>query len=385
MLQDLEARSQPSRRQTPTKSPYENLRPVRYGRGGSSRLLIALLAVLVLTAAGAAGYFWLERDGMLSSLWPSAPGGDKTAPASAARAVTGESAPAAPRAVSPSASADKAAVGSAITSEAAPAHEPKRPTPAAAAAKKGVAGATSSTERKDKSSAKVSPAGPEAAPKAPGARTGAKKPDSTGAGDKAVVEKKLKPVTPQEEAERLYREAAHLVQQGRADDARAALQSALAANSAHVKARELSAGLALQTGRWREAHELLVAGMAQSPRHYPFAQLLARMHVEQGAEAQAVSVLENARAAGAHDIELLAFLATLYQRAGNHANAIKTFREAIAQRPADGRSWLGLGISLEAEKNWTEAAEAYRRALGSGVLDAKLMHYAQQRLAAIKQ
>jgi len=94
-------------------------------------------------------------------------------------------------------------------------------------------------------------------------------------------------------------------------------------------------------------------------------------------------VLEKVRAEGANQPEYLALLATLYQRAGRQADAVETYRQALGQRPQEGRWWLGLGISLEAQKNWTAAGEAYQRAKAS-VLDPKLARYAEQRLGALK-
>jgi len=58
--------------------------------------------------------------------------------------------------------------------------------------------------------------------------------------------------------------------------------------------------------------------------------------------------------------------------------------KALGIRPQEGRWWLGLAISLEAEKNLPAAAEAYQRAKAS-VLDPKLARYAEQRLTALKK
>ena len=92
----------------------------------------------------------------------------------------------------------------------------------------------------------------------------------------------MKPLSPQDKAESQYRLAATNLQQNRVSEAENHLRAALAAQPAHVKARELLAGLALQGGRWREAQSLLEQGVAQHPQHYPFAQLLARSYVDRG-------------------------------------------------------------------------------------------------------
>ncbi len=201
---------------------------------------------------------------------------------------------------------------------------------------------------------------------------------------KAVLEKKLKPLTPEERAESEYRLAATALQQRRTGEAESRLRAALAAQPSHVKARELLAGLALQGGRWREAQSLLEQGVTLNPNHYPFAQLLARSYVDHGQEQKALELLEKSRAAAGTDPEYLAFLATLYQRAGRQDDAARNFSEALKQRPREGRWWLGLAISLEAVEKWKESAEAYERATASGSLDKQLLRYSQQRLAVVK-
>jgi MSHA biogenesis protein MshN len=201
---------------------------------------------------------------------------------------------------------------------------------------------------------------------------------------KTVLEKKVKPLSPQDKAESQYRLAATNLQQNRVSEAENHLRAALAAQPAHVKARELLAGLALQGGRWREAQSLLEQGVAQHPQHYPFAQLLARSYVDRGQDLKALSLLEKSRDAAGTDAEYFAFLATLYQRAGRHGDAVKSFTEAVTLRPQEGRWWLGFAISLEATEQWKASGEAYQRAAASGSLDKQLLQYAQQRLTAIK-
>ncbi len=201
---------------------------------------------------------------------------------------------------------------------------------------------------------------------------------------KKVLEKKLKPLTPEERAESEYRLAAGALQQKRTGEAESRLRTALQAQPSHAKARELLAGLALQGGRWREAQSLLEQGVALNPNHYPFAQLLARSYVDHGQEKKALELLEKSRAAADGDPEYLAFLATLYQRAGRQDDAARNFSEALKSRPQEGRWWLGFAISLEAIEKWKESAEAYQRAAASGSLDKQLLQYSQQRLAIVK-
>ncbi|MBI3778350.1 MAG: tetratricopeptide repeat protein [Gammaproteobacteria bacterium] len=202
--------------------------------------------------------------------------------------------------------------------------------------------------------------------------------------DNGVMDKKLKPLSPEERAESEYRQAASLLQKGRAAEAEKRLRAALNISPEHAASRELLAGLALQNGRWHEAQQILEQGIEKVPAHYPFALLLARIQIEHGTDQKALAVMEGSQRAGAGSADYMAFLGELYRRVGNHAEAIKAYTEAIKLNPQEGRSWVGMGISLESAQDWKAAGEAYQRAIETGSLDDGLLNYARQRLTAVK-
>ncbi|MDO8705830.1 MAG: LysM peptidoglycan-binding domain-containing protein [Sulfuricaulis sp.] len=203
--------------------------------------------------------------------------------------------------------------------------------------------------------------------------------------DSGMMDKKVRPLSSDDKAETEYRQAVNLLQKGRASDAEKHLKSALEISAEHTGARELLSGLALQRGHWREAEQILEQGVEKVPAYYPFAQLLARVYVEHGADQKALTAMEASRQAGAGNADYMGFLAALYQRAGKHQEAITTYTEAIKLASAEGRSWLGMGISLEAIQNWNAAGEAYQRAIDTGALDDNLLNYARQRLTVVKK
>lgn len=205
-----------------------------------------------------------------------------------------------------------------------------------------------------------------------------------GAVNSAVMDKKIKPLSADEKAEGEFRQAVDLLQKGRSYEAEKYLRSALNFSAEHTKARELMAGLMLQNGHWREAEQSLEQGVEKVPAYYPFAQLLARIYVEHGSDQKALATMEASREAGSGNADFMDFLALLYQRTGNQPEAIKAYTEALKLNPQEGRSWLGMGISLEAVQDWNAAGAAYQRAIDSGVLDDKLLQYARQRLVALK-
>jgi len=203
------------------------------------------------------------------------------------------------------------------------------------------------------------------------------------AAEPARIEKTERKPSPEELAENAYRDAARAHASGNPAEAERLLKALLVSAPKYTRARELLAGIQLDGGRWLEAQDTLEQGVTLAPEHLPFRYSLARLYLEHGSAAQAEKLLEDARRAGHTDPELHAFLAALQQRGGRHAEAAKSYREALALRPEEGRWWLGLGISLEAQQEGASAQEAYRRALGSGRLAANLARYAEDRLKAL--
>jgi MSHA biogenesis protein MshN len=187
------------------------------------------------------------------------------------------------------------------------------------------------------------------------------------------------PLTPAEQAENMYRDAVQRVRQLRTADAEQQLRSALALDPKHVHARETLAALLVEQGRWLEAEALLEEGLGLRPDQVSFGFLLARLYVEQGRDTAGLQMLERLRPHAGGDADFTAFLATLEQRTGRHADAIGHYQQATSARPAEGRWWAGLGISLEAENQRDAARAAYERA-SALALDPRLAEYVAERL-----
>ena len=204
--------------------------------------------------------------------------------------------------------------------------------------------------------------------------------DGTGGGQ---IQMKVIPLTAGQVAENAYRRGVNLLQQGRQADAETAFKTALASDPRNVKARELFAGVLLEDGRRSAAATLLAQGLSVLPHESSFAYLLARIDAARGAELAAIAVLEKNLPYAGSDPDYLALLATLDQRAGRNADAANMFSRALALRPLNGNWWIGLGISLEAQKRWAAAREAYTRATMTR-LDPRLVKYADERLEALR-
>ena len=202
-------------------------------------------------------------------------------------------------------------------------------------------------------------------------------------GAAGTIEKRALTLTPQQRAENHYRAAAQQMQQHQLVQAEQGLRAALQENPRHIGARDLLAALLLQRGSMDDAREVLEQGLTAVPGQASFATLLARIYVEQKAEPKAITLLEQLRRDAKPNPDALALLAALYQRAARHGEAIVAFKEALSLRPMEGKWWLGLGISQEAEQNWNEARFAYERVRDTNI-DSQLARYAEQRLAIVR-
>jgi MSHA biogenesis protein MshN len=368
VLRDLDARTNAPSRKASRPQVFDDLRPTM----GSPRRWRSRMLVVVLFIAAAAGGLYVWQQGDLDTAMAKA----KTWIAS----LTGSAPPPKP---------------TVVAQQPAPVAPPESPTPvpvpdAAPATEGAVAdGAASAVppvspdDTQPAVAQDTPPPAPETETTDQAAQPVRKTPAAAASEDDGRIEKTDRPQTVEELAEGAYREGVRFLQQSRPAQADQALRLALTHDPKHLAARELLAGLQLEQGRPAEARATLEQGIMQVPEYVPFALLLARLYVDQGAERNALAVLEKVRSEGANQPEYLAFLATLYQRAGRYAESVETYLQALGQRPQEGRWWLGLGISLEAQKNLPAAGEAYQRAKAS-VLDPKLARYAEQRLGALK-
>lgn len=437
MLQDLESRKNTQAEAAIKKPVYEDLKPLSRVPAPRTSRRLPLMLLATVTVVGVAGYAWTQWGQALLSK-SADPLATRPTPAVARKATPSKPAPAAvatvasTEAVTPPAPAAPAQVTPAVAVEPKKPETLSAPKPAVmpASAKAGTAKETgywtvsrgetlyaisaqtgvdvlalsrwnnlgreyvihpgqrlrltppANAQQKEKTAVAAAPPARKSETK-PAPVTAA----SAGAGSAAnpVMDKRVKPFSPNENAESEYRRAADLLQKGVITDAEKHLRLALKADAAHTPSRELLAGLMLQQGHWREAQQLLEQGIEAVPAYYPFAQLLARVHVEHGADQKALAVMESSRRAAAENPDYVAFLAALYQRVGKHAEAVKAYSEAVTLNPQEGRWWLGMGISLEAVQDWNAASNAYQRAIQSGALDDKLLQYARQRLAIVKK
>ena len=178
-----------------------------------------------------------------------------------------------------------------------------------------------------------------------------------------------------------YRRALASLQEGRVTDAIAGLQAALRINPRHEAARQTLVGLLIENKRIDEATGELQQALTLDPRQPALAMLLARLQIERGGSG--IEVLLRTLPYAAGDADYQGFLAAALQRQGRHREAAEQYQSALRGMPGKAVWWMGLGISLQAEKRNAEALDAFRRAQGSGTLSQELQGFVERKIAQL--
>jgi len=179
-------------------------------------------------------------------------------------------------------------------------------------------------------------------------------------------------------AEGEYRRALTSMQDGRMIETVAALEQALRIDPRHEAARQTLVGLLIEGGHPDEAMRQLQLGLTQDPRQPALAMLLARLQIERGGNG--IDTLTRTLPYAGASPDYHAFLAGALQRQQRHREAAAEYQAALRAAPANGVWWMGLGISLQAEKRNAEALEAFQKAQGSGVLSQELQAFVERQI-----
>lgn len=188
-------------------------------------------------------------------------------------------------------------------------------------------------------------------------------------------------VTSQQQGDNAYKRALASLQEGRVQDAMASLEQAVFAYPRHDAARQALVGLLLEARRHEEAMRHLQLGLGLDPKQQQMAMLLARLQIERGGPA--VETLMRTLPYAGNNPDYLAFLAGALQKGQRHKEAVEQYQAALRLMPQNGVWWMGMGISLQADKRNSEAADAYHRAKASGSLSPELASFVERKLAQL--
>jgi MSHA biogenesis protein MshN len=184
--------------------------------------------------------------------------------------------------------------------------------------------------------------------------------------------------TAAQRAEGEYRRALVSLQEGRTLDTVASLEQALKYDPAHEAARQTLVGLLIEANRPDEAMRQLQLGLTLDPRQPAMAKLLARLQIERGGNG--IDTLTRTLPYAGNDPDYHAFLAAALARQQRHREAAEQYQLAVRAAPSNGVWWMGLGISLQAEKRNGEALDAFQRARASGGLSQELQGFVERRI-----
>jgi len=179
-------------------------------------------------------------------------------------------------------------------------------------------------------------------------------------------------------AEGDYRRALASMQEGRMAETISSLESALRIDPSHEAARQTLVGLLIEAKRPDDAIRQLQLGLTQDPRQPALAMLLARLQIERGGSG--IETLTRTLPYAGANPDYHAFLAGALQREQRHREAAAEYAAALRAVPANGVWWMGMGISLQAEKRNAEALQAFQRAQASGVLSAELQAFVERQV-----
>jgi len=198
------------------------------------------------------------------------------------------------------------------------------------------------------------------------------------------VVKQNRALTKKQQAGVLYQKAYKNLQTGQINLAEEQLRNSININPGYSRSRELLAGSYIRSGRYVEAGKLLKQGLIVEPKNYHFAKLYARVLMQQNKQQAALDMLVRHRPALQQDLEYFALIAALYQQTRQHLKAANMYKDLLQLKPDRGIWWIGLGVALEKNGNAPQAHQAYSKAKESGSLNASMLLYTDNKLAAIK-
>lgn len=185
-------------------------------------------------------------------------------------------------------------------------------------------------------------------------------------------------VTSQQQGENAYRRGLLALQEGRVQEAISTMEQAVFLYPRHDTARQTLVGLLIENKRHDEAVRQLQFGLGLDAKQPQMAMILARLQMEKGGPA--IETLQRTLPYAGGNGDYIAFLAGALQRAQRPHEAAEQYQAALRLQPQNGVWWMGLGMSLQADKRNAEAQDAFTRAKNAGNLSQELQSFVERKL-----
>lgn len=185
-------------------------------------------------------------------------------------------------------------------------------------------------------------------------------------------------------AEQLYQQALAESRQSQPELALKSLREALESQPGHVQARLALARLLVDRKQADAAADLLADGLMLLPQQSGFALALAPLWFQSGRQDEAMGLLaQNAKSAG-NAPDYHAYYAAQLLRLQRHAEAARQYSIALGGNPGMVDWLIGLGLSLQGNRNDKDALEAFKRAYDTGSLTGQKRELVEQMIAGLK-
>lgn len=190
-----------------------------------------------------------------------------------------------------------------------------------------------------------------------------------------------KKLTAEQLVKQKYEKAQQAINSNDISKAESLYEEILLIKPEHIYARKKLAALWYGRKAYQPAINILQQGLSIQPNNAEYRLMQARIYVELGNKEEAYQVL--AVLPNQADTDYQAMLANTAQQLNKHPEAIAAFQYLVTNKPSNARWWLGLAISYDSQGQFTQASQAYQKALINSGLTTNTRNFAQQRIQAL--
>ncbi|WP_153913847.1 tetratricopeptide repeat protein [Shewanella sp. TC10] len=169
-------------------------------------------------------------------------------------------------------------------------------------------------------------------------------------------------------------------QQQKIDRAVKFYYEALVLDPSMHQARKQLASLYYALNNLGRAEQILAQGVAQFPEEFELAILKAKVENASFSPMKALTTLEGVSDESDWKRDKWILQSDIAQKNGRFELAESAYRSLIAIEPSQARWWMGLAYALDSQQQYSQAADAYQKALSYRGLSTGAMTYIEQRL-----